>query len=111
MPPFDEGARAHLQKRLDDLARMGGAEARDRLVGRFHDQLRRQLANCAADVLALAPEAHRLAGLAGMFGFEALERACRALEDAPRDPPTAAVACREMEAAMGVMGEMLGRPG
>jgi HPt (histidine-containing phosphotransfer) domain-containing protein len=109
MPPLDEGARAHLQSRLDDLARMGGAEARDRLVGRFHDQLCRQLAACAKDGLALAAEAHRLAGLAGMFGFEALERACRAVEDAPKDPAPAAAACLEMEAATAVMGEMLGR--
>jgi hypothetical protein len=41
-----------------------------------------------------------------MFGLEAVERACRAVEEAPEDKDVAAAACRAMETAVAALREL-----
>ena len=73
----------HLRARWQDLASVGGETGRDNLLDRFTSQL--VILSDPQAEQNLPVHAHRLAGVAGMLGFAALERACRELEDEPGD--------------------------
>ena len=62
-----------------------GRDKLDRLLERLPDQVRAEVESLEAAVMAKAPNlaerAHRLAGLAGNFGAEALSSAARGFEN------------------------------